>query len=155
MEAMTRRQNTTDEGVPSGTWLEELERHAAARATVVAVGAATVLLFLVLVQVAYEAWTGRAIPVLVVAWALPLAYVAFGLLWRRPMATAGLVWLGAEAALLVELLVVGPGGAPVGQFLLNATSSGFIAAFGAFVGVWLRGMARQPLRPPDWPPRQP
>lgn len=117
------------------TWWTAMLRRPWIRALVVAAGAAVVLLLVAeiveLLPMPPTEYGGAALLALA-------AFILYGLLWRGPIATAGLTWLGVEGGLLFVAVITGPGAAGWGALIIYATEAGFAAAFGAFVGSWVR-----------------
>ncbi len=127
-------------GAPA-TWWGAMLRHTAVRATVIAVGAALVLLAVagILERLSMGPTQYGSGALLVLA-----GFILYGLLWRGPVATAGLTWIGVEAGILLAAVVTGPGEAGWGPLVIYATEAGFVAAFAAFVGSWVRTALTRP-----------
>jgi uncharacterized membrane protein len=131
----------------TSTWMQALWTDPAGRASAIVGGAA--IWYLVV------AWIADHLPTepTTAAWAVPILFVLFGLVGGRPVVTAGLVWIGVELAFTLLALASGVSGdAGWGAYVWFALSSGFVAAFGAWVGAWSRGVGRRPL-PGELPPR--
>lgn len=124
------------------TWWGAMMRRTWLRSLVIA-GGASVVLFLV--AEAVERLPAGPTEYGAAALVALGTFVLYGFLWRGPLATAGLTWLGVEAGLLLVGVVTGPGEPGWGALLIYATEAGFVSAFGTFVGSWVRtAMATRP-----------